>query len=125
MDFVSDGFASKDLFINAIRYELNVDKCFKLTKNDYFINKKIKKDCYGLRIKADNIDLSLIDKIKIGENTYKTIKTNHNTLFMIGKDVVKAGKKVDITDKIPNNCYTNWPVVYILNGKVINLSIFD
>ena len=125
VDFVSDGFVSKDLFSNAIRYELNVDKCFKLTKNDLFINKKIKKECYGIRIKADNIDLSLIDKVIIGSSSYKTIKTNHNTLFMIGKDVVKAGKKVDITSKVPNNCYTNWPVVYILNGKGVNLSIFD
>ena len=125
VDFVSDGFVSKDLFSNAIRYELNVDKCFKLTKNDLFINKKIKKECYGIRIKADNIDLSLIDKVIIGSSSYKTIKTNHNTLFMIGKDVVKAGKKVDITSKVPNNCYTNWPVVYILNGKGVNLSIFN
>ena len=125
VDFVSDGFVSKDLFSYAIRYELNVDKCFKLTKNDLFINKKIKKECYGIRIKADNIDLSLIDKVIIGNSSYKTIKTNHNTLFMIGKDVVKAGKKVDITSKVPNNCYTNWPVVYILNGKVVNLTIFD
>ena len=124
-DFVTDGFVSKDLFRDAIKYELNVDKCFKLAKNDLFINKKIKKDCYGVRIKANNIDLSNITSLDIGGIKYKRVKYNHNTLFMIGNESVKTGKKIDITGKIPNNCYTNWPVTYILSGKVVNLYIFD
>ena len=125
IDYVSDGFISKEIFNNAINYELNVDKCFKLSKGDLFISKKIKKDCYGIRIKADNINLSRIDKLFIDGEKYISVKTNYNTLFMIGKNMVKAGKKIDITSLIPNNCYTNWPVFYFLNGKNVKLIDFD
>ena len=122
-ELVSDNFISKEIFNNSVRYELNVDKGYKLLKGDIFVNKKVKKDCYGIRIKADNIDLNLINRIVIDNIRFKTIKYNYNTLFMIGNAPIKSGKKIDITHLITNNCYTNWPVVYVLNGKILNLSI--
>ena len=125
VDYISDSFVSANIFDKVIKYELNVDKSYKLTKNSIFINKKIKKDCCGIRVKADNIDLSTIKFLIIDGIKYKTVAVNYNTLFLVGKNYVKIGKKIDVTNYIPQNCYTNWTCVYNLNGKIINFNVFD
>lgn len=116
----TDGFLSYELLNGVIKYQVKVGKCIPLKKGDVFVNKKIKNDCYGIKIVNYFEDRDNLSKIVIDNTTYKIVSSFDNTLYLIGPSAIKNGKKVDITPYINKNSYINYQVIYNLNGKTIN-----
>ncbi len=123
-DYTSSGFISKEIFNGAVKYKITVSKCYKLNKGDIFIDTKIRKECYGLRIKLLNAESFNIKEVLVEDNKYKAILANDYTLYLIGKKPVKNGKSIDITNFIWQKHHVNWPIYYKLNEKNINLTVF-
>ena len=123
--FTSDGFISKELFNNAIEFKLLVDKCYKLTKGDIFVNTKIRKDCFGIKIIADNIGQYCLRSLKIDNENYKVVYVNDDTMFLIGKTSVKSNKTICVPDKNINNYHVFLPTNYKLNDKNVIFTIFN
>ena len=121
----TDGFISSELLDNAIKYQVKVNKCIPLKKGDIFVNKKIKNDCYGIKITHIYEDLSKYNKLSIEDDSYKIIKYVDNSLYLIGKNPIKINKRIDITKYITSNLYINYPFIYNLNGKIINYTNFE
>ena len=122
--FTSDGFISKEIFEDATEFKLTINKCYKLTKGMMFVNTKIKKDCYGIKIIAQNVDLANVKKIMIDNFWYKTVFFINDTLFLIGKNSVKANKSISIPDGAVMCNASKVPYIYKINDKTLNYSIF-
>lgn len=124
VEFTSDGYLFKEVFANSLTYKITISKCYKLTKGTLFVNTKIKKDCYGIKIIAQNIDLTDLKKLKIDQTIYKVVYYNEDTLFLVGNEGVKSGRTIDLPKGIKVNNYFRLPIIYKLNDKTINFNIF-
>ena len=124
VEFTSDGYLFKEVFANSLTYKITINKCYKLTKGTLFVNTKVKKDCYGIKIIAQNIDLTDLKKLKIDQTIYKAVYYNEDTLFLIGNEGVKSGRTIDLPKEIKVNNYSKLPIIYKLSDKTINFNIF-
>ena len=105
--------------VKTASIKLTINKCYKLNKGMLFINTKIKKECYGIKIVAYNIDLSQIRCLIIDETKFKAIYCNDDTLFMVGNKNIKSNRTINIPDKYLKNNYASFPLYYKLNDKTI------
>ena len=124
VEFTSDGYLFKEVFANSLTYKITISKCYKLIKGTLFVNTKVKKDCYGIKIIAQNIDLTDLKKLKIDQTIYKAVYYNEDTLFLIGNEWVKSGRTIDLPKEIKVNNYFRLPIIYKLNDKTTNFNIF-
>ena len=123
-DYVSDGFLTKEIFYNTTKSIAIVDKCYKLSKNTLFVNKKIRKDCYGIKLNTKEVINNEINKIKLDDKVYKKVYSNEDCLYLMGNEPIKVGKKINLTKYLPKKSNNNWEKTYILNGKTIEYNIF-
>ena len=124
LEYVSDGFISKELSKDIRSYQIIVDKCFALNKKDFFINKRIKSELFGIKLFINGINLTELKYIIIDDIKYHKVWYGNDCLYITGKKSVKVGKKVDITSIIPGDYNVNWPIIYKLNDKTIDLNLF-
>lgn len=124
-DYVSDGFLTKEIFYNTTKSIAIVDKCYKLSKNTLFVNKKIRKDCFGIKLKINGVINIKNNKFKLDDKIYKKINLNEEYLYLIGNDPLKVGKKIDLTNFLIKDSNNNWEKTYILNGKTIEYNNFN
>ncbi|MBQ9833707.1 MAG: alanine racemase [Bacilli bacterium] len=124
-DFVSDGFLTNDVFDNATKSFAVVDKCTKLTKKDIFVDKKVRKECYGIKLKINGVINTKNNKFKLDDKIYKKINLNEEYLYLIGNEPLKVGKKIDLTNYLIKDSNNNWEKTYILNGKTVEYNNFN
>lgn len=115
---VSDGFINGLVLKEAVSISSDVKRSFKLEKNQIFEGKKIKKDCYGIKIKAYDFDPT-INQIIIDNEKWKIVNYFDNYLYLIGSNSIKSGKRIDLTSYYKNGYLTISQKNYIFNGKTI------
>ena len=121
---VSDGFINSFLLKDSVSIISDVKRSFKLEKNQIFEGKRIKKDCYGIKIKAYDFDFN-IKQIIIDNQKWKIVNYFDNYLFLIGANSIKSGKKIDLTDYYKNRCLAISKKSYYFNGKTIKFNNID
>lgn len=124
-EILSDGFAGKDLEAGVLKFSSNVLKSFKINKKEIFGGQKIKKDCYGIKIKAPYFDISKHKTIIIDDNKWRIIAYLDNVLYLIGENHLKAGKKVYLDNYYDNYYISFQKPLYLFNGKISNFDYLD
>lgn len=120
----SDGFLTKDIYANVSNSLAIVEKCYKLEKNDFFIKTKIRRKCFGIKLNILGANLGKEKKYLIDNKFYKSIYQTDEYLYLVGKEALKVGKKLDFTKYFFINNDNNWKKIYILNGKNVEYNNF-
>ena len=117
-EFTSSGFISKELKKGVISIHTPILKAYKLNGNTCFGGKKIKKECYGIKLKAPNFKNKEYHYINIDSEKWKIVNYVDDILYLIGNISLKTGKKIDLTNYYLDSII-NYQISFQLNGKML------